>query len=267
MVRPRGGDDSALRHVDNVYYDGPHYDRRYATYTHDIGFWREAARSNGGPVLELAAGTGRLSLPIAEHGIDVVGVDVAPSMIDQAVRKRGPSRATPTFLVGDMRRFELGRRFGLVMIACSSVCHLLSDEDALSCFTSAARHMRPDGTFAIDVAAPRHETTRADARWKSRFSYDHPATGHPVTVRGRRTYSPASRLLTDEMEYTFAEDGRTEHATRVSRMYSADDLAELLGRAGLRVERTFGDFDGGPLTADSTTHILMCSLGGPSRTP
>ncbi|WP_327341284.1 class I SAM-dependent methyltransferase [Streptomyces europaeiscabiei] len=264
-MRTRGDDDSALRHVDNVYYEGPHYDQRYATYTHDIGFWCGTARSNGGPVLELAAGTGRLSLPIAELGIEVVGMDVAPSMVDQAVRKRGPS-GTPTFLVGDMRRFALDRRFGLVMIACSSVCHLLSDEDALSCFASAARHLRPDGTFAIDVATPRHETARADARWKSRFRYDHPATGHPVTVRGRRTYDPASRLLTDEMEYTFTEGGRTEHATRLSRMYSADDLAELLGRAGLRVEHTYGDFAGGPLTADSTTQILMCSPDGRSRT-
>ncbi|GAA0661861.1 class I SAM-dependent methyltransferase [Streptomyces samsunensis] len=258
-------DDSALRHVDNIYYDGLHYDQRYATYTHDIEFWCDIARSNGGPVLELAAGTGRLSLPIADLGIDVVGLDVAPSMVDRAVRKREPS-STPTFLVGDMRRFELDRHFGLVMIACSSVCHLLSDEDALSCFTSAGRHMRPDGIFAIDVATPRHETAQADAAWKSRFTYAHPVTGQKVAVRGRRTYSPGSRLLTDEMEYTFAANGRTECATRLSRMYSAEHLIDLLARAGLRVERTFGDFDGSPLVADSKTQILICSLGGPGRT-
>ncbi|MEK8174681.1 class I SAM-dependent methyltransferase [Streptomyces sp. M19] len=174
-------EDSALRHVDNLYYDGPHYDRRYATYTHDIDFWCDLARANGGPVLELAAGTGRLSLPIARLGLDVVGLDVAPSMIEQALRKRGPSG--PAFQVGDMRSFDLGRRFALVMLACSSVCHLLSDEDAVSCFTAVAKHLRPNGVFALDVAAPGHETARADGACTDRFSYPDPTTGSDVTVR------------------------------------------------------------------------------------
>ncbi|MGW7466962.1 class I SAM-dependent DNA methyltransferase [Streptomyces xantholiticus] len=246
--------------MDNIYYNGQHYDQRYSTYTHDIDFWCDLARSNGGPVLELAAGTGRLSLPIADLGIDVVGLDVAPSMVDQAVRKRGPSES-PVFLVGDMRGFELERRFGLVVIACSSVCHLLSDEDALSCFAHVAAHMRPDGVFAIDVATPRHETARADGEWKDRFSYADPATGQDVRVRGRRKYDPGTRQLTDDMEYTFTEDGRTEYATRSSRMYSAEELHDLLARVGLRVEHTFGGFDGRELEANSDTQVLICSLG------
>jgi SAM-dependent methyltransferase len=253
-------EDSALRYVDNLYYDGPHYDQRYATYTHDIGFWCDLARTNGGPVLELAAGTGRLSLPVARLGIDVVGLEVSPSMIEQALRKRGPS-GPPEFRRGDMRSFDLGRRFALVILACSSVCHLLSDEDAVSCFTAVAAHLRPDGVFALDVAAPGHETARADGVWRDRFSYPDPATGGGVTVRGRRTYDPATRRLTDDMAYTFTADGRTEYVHRTSRMYTVGQLSVLLARAGLRVARAYGSFDGQPLTDDSDTQVVFCGHG------
>ncbi|MFJ1646698.1 class I SAM-dependent methyltransferase [Streptomyces sp. NPDC088258] len=244
--------------MSNIYYEGPHYDRRYATYTHDIDFWCDLARANGGPVLELAVGTGRLSLPLARLGLDVVGLDVAPSMIEQALGKRGPSGA-PTFQVGDMRSFDLGRSFSLVMLACSSVCHLLSDEDAVSCFTAVAAHLRPRGVFALDVATPAHETARADGVLKDRFRYPDPASGGDVAVRGRRTYDPATRCLTDDMAYTFTADGRTEYAHRTSRMYTVGHLRPLLARAGLRVARTYGDFAGNRLTADSTTQVLLCT--------
>ncbi|MEV6044018.1 class I SAM-dependent methyltransferase [Streptomyces xanthochromogenes] len=253
-------EDSALRHVDNLYYEGPHYDRRYATYTHDIDFWCALARAHGGPVLELAAGTGRLSLPIARLGLDIVGLDVAPSMIEQALRKRGPS-GPPAFQVGDMRTFDLERHFALVILACSSVCHLLSDEDAVSCFTAVAAHLGPNGVFALDVATPGHETARADGVHKDRFSYPDPTAEGDVTVRGRRTYDAATRCLTDDMTYTFSADGRTEYVHRTSRMYTAGQLSPLLALAGLRTVRTYGDFDGHRLTDDSATQILLCARG------
>ncbi|MEU1294755.1 class I SAM-dependent methyltransferase [Streptomyces sp. NPDC005840] len=259
----RQTDGSALRHVSNIYYRGPHYDRRYATYTHDIDFWRDLAHDTGGPVLELAAGTGRLSLPLARLGLDVVGLDVAPSMIEQALAKRGPT-GPPAFRVADMRSFDLGRRFALVMLACSSVCHLLDDADAVSCFTSVAAHLAPHGVFALDVATPAHEAARADGVLKDRFRYPDPATGADIAVRGRRRYDPATRILTDDMDYTFTADGRTEHAHRTSRMYTTDDLRPLLARAGLRLARAYGDFDRTPPTEDSATQILLCAHDAPS---
>jgi len=258
-----GLDDSALRHVDSIYYDGAHYDRRYETYTRDIEFWCALARSTAGPVLELAAGTGRLALPIAESGREVVGLDVAPSMVAQAQRKRRPATAA-TFLVGDMRHFALERTFGLVILACSSVCHLLTDADAASCFAAVARHLRPAGVFAVDVATPHHETATADGQWRDRFGYPDPATGAAVTVRGRRRYTPETRMLVDDLEYTIA-GGRTARATRTSRMYTADQLADLLDGAGLRVDRSYGGFDGRPPSADAQTQILICSLGRAAR--
>ncbi|MFI7110323.1 class I SAM-dependent methyltransferase [Nonomuraea sp. NPDC050227] len=248
--------DAAWQHVNNRYYDGAHYDRRYEDYVHDVQFWCDLAEASGRRVLELAAGTGRLSLPIAARGIDVVGLDIAQAMLSRAKSKAGADG--PRFLVGDMRDFDLDQRFDLIMIACSSICHLLSDDDVLSCFASARRHLDAGGTFAMDLVLPARETAIADGQWRPRFGYLDPAGRGDVTVRGRRSYDVASRILTDELDYEFSDDGRVERATRVSRMYPFDQLCPLLERSGFAIRECHGGFGGEPLTDTSAIQVLIC---------
>jgi SAM-dependent methyltransferase len=274
-MEPTPAAGGALAHVDNRYYDGPHYDQRYFDYTRDISFWTSFAELVGGDVLELAAGTGRLGLPMAERGLSVVGLDISPSMLARARQKakaafrrsdsRTVSTGAPEFVLGDMRDFDLGRRFGLVLLACSSVCHLLSDVDAERCFTAARRHLRPGGVFALDVAAPQHETSTADGVWRPRFHYPDPSAPGEVSVAGRRSYEPAGRILTDELDYTFTVDGRVERAIRTSRMYPAAELEALLVRSGFALVTTYGGFDRRALTADCDTQILIAAAEGHER--
>jgi SAM-dependent methyltransferase len=257
-VRLEPLDNTALRHVDNRYYDGVHYDSRYEGYTGDIAFWTSLAASGPRDVLELAAGTGRLAFPIAATGAEVVGLDISVAMLNRAVAKAGEAGA-PRFLCGDMRDFDLGRTFGLVMIACSSVCHLLSDEDALMCFRSARRHLRPGGLFALDLAAPDVLRARCDGRKRLRFRYPNPDGDGEVVVHGARDYDPLTRIVADRMEYTFTAEGRTEQADRQSRVYAATHLRELLSAAGLQIRETYGSFTGEPLTSESSTQIFLCT--------
>jgi SAM-dependent methyltransferase len=252
-------DDSAFRHVDNRYYDGAHYDRRYSTYTDDVAFWCSLAESSGTSVLELAAGTGRLSLPIAQRGIDVVGIDISPAMLAEAINKADADPKT-TFLVGDMRDFDLDRQFDLVILACSSACHLLTDDDAVQCFTSVARHLRPSGRFAMDLATPGRESATANGAWRTRFVYADPKGGGQVAVRGRRRYDPVSRILTDDLDYRFETDGRVERATRISRMYPVGELRRLLALAGFEVCEISGGFGQEPFTEMSPMQIIVSSM-------
>lgn len=253
---------TALDYVDNRYYDGPHYDRRYADYTHDIEFWADYAESVGGDVLELAAGTGRLAVPIARRGLHVVGLDVSPAMLASAEAKAGEN---VRFRLGDMRSFDLGRTFDLVLIACSSLCHLLTDADLASCLTSVRAHLRPGGTLAIDVATPHSQTATADGTWRPRFSYPDPAGTGTVSVRGRRTYNQDTRLLTDDLDYTFSADGHVERATRISRMYPFNDLQAALTESGFAISEAYGDFDRRQRTDDADTQILLCTTERPGH--
>lgn len=263
-MRQDAPDESAFAYVDNRYYDGPHYDQRYATYTHDTEFWCALAESTGRDVLELGAGTGRLSIPIAERGLNVVGLDISPSMIRTAKAKLNASHHA-RFVLGDMRTFELDCQFDLVLIACSSVCHLLSDSDAVRCFTSVRRHLRPGGTFAADLASPQQECATADGTWHPRFRYPDPAGKGEVVVRGRRCYDPRNRLLTDTLMYEFTATGHVEQANRVSRMYPLSALATLLEEAGFHIVESYGGFDRQPLTATSRSQLLICSAPADGR--
>jgi ubiquinone/menaquinone biosynthesis C-methylase UbiE len=132
---------------------------------HDTPFYlalaREAA-ARGQAVLELACGTGRVTLPIAREGIEVVGLDNAAAMLDVARRKAAAEDLDVTWVEADMRDFDLGRRFGLVIIPYRSFLHLLTDADQAACLDAVYRHLLPGGRFATNFFAPPVATAGGD---------------------------------------------------------------------------------------------------------
>jgi SAM-dependent methyltransferase len=155
-----------------------------------VGLAREAAAQDMA-VLELGCGTGRVTIPIAREGIDVVGLDNAPAMLDVARRKAAADGLDVTWVEADMRDFDLGRRFGLVIIPYRSFLHLLTDEDQRSCLAAVHRHLLPGGRLALNFFAPPSAATGADRPVISR-------------IYGRMRLRYVSQL---EMETLLAEAG------------------------------------------------------------
>jgi SAM-dependent methyltransferase len=124
----------------------------------DFGFYREVAEQSGGPVLELGAGTGRLAIPLAEAGYEIVGIDRSAPMLRVAEAKRramSPAvRRRLRFVEGDMTGFRLGRRFGLAFAAFRVFMSLLDPAAQRACLAAVRRHLRPLGLLAIDVFDP-----------------------------------------------------------------------------------------------------------------
>jgi SAM-dependent methyltransferase len=115
----------------------------------------EAQEHGDGPVLELACGTGRVAIPIARSGREVVGVDASPAMLAAAAEKAVAAGVALTLVEGDMRRFDLGgRRFPLIFMARNSLLHLHTPEEFKACLTGVRQHLAPDGVFAFDVFVP-----------------------------------------------------------------------------------------------------------------
>src|SRR5689334_10632334 len=127
--------------TDTDFYDlpdiGEMYDavRIYQT-RRDVEFWVDAARAAKGPVLELGCGTGRVLLPIARAGVEVTGLDRSRPMLDKAranlARENEAVRARVHLHEGDMRDFDLGRRFALVLAPFRSFQHLVEIDDQLA---------------------------------------------------------------------------------------------------------------------------------------
>jgi SAM-dependent methyltransferase len=114
---------------------------------------REAA-AQGHAVLELACGTGRVTLPIAREGIDVAGLDNAAAMLAVARRKAAAEDLDVTWVEADIRDFDLGRSFGLIIVPYRSFLHLLTAADQAACLAAVHRHLIPGGRFALNFFAP-----------------------------------------------------------------------------------------------------------------
>ncbi|MCP4709499.1 MAG: class I SAM-dependent methyltransferase [Planctomycetes bacterium] len=121
----------------------------------DIDFFMEIARGSGGPVLEIGCGTGRVLTPIARAGIEIVGLDLAASMIAVCQKKLAQEPETVqsnvTLVQGDMRNFDLQRTFNLVTLPFRPFEELTTVEDQLDCLKSVNRHLDMGGRLILDL--------------------------------------------------------------------------------------------------------------------
>jgi len=217
----------------------------------DLEFYLKQARKTGGPVLDLACGTGRVALPLARAGFAVTGVERAPGMLAIARRKqRASNLKNLKFVRGNMAHFELKRRFGLAIIAYRAFQHLLTPKEQRSCLGCVRRHLRRRGRLIVHLFDPKLE-------------YCVP-TSQPLRSKRPDTYDRTSRQLvkvdvterrTDPLTQTFSEIWRWRVKNKNSVIRNFDDVLRLrwtyryemrylLELTGFRVRGEYADFKG-----------------------
>jgi SAM-dependent methyltransferase len=213
----------------------------------DVGFWLQVARSApaGTMVLELACGTGRVTLPLAAAGVEIVGLDIDGAALAVACERRGAA-AWPLLLAADMRRFALHQRFGAVIVPYNSFQLLADPADATACLRASLEHLAPGGTFALEVTDFQAGATRDEVPEEvvGRGELD----GEPITLSGSLTHDRRRRL--SRYRRRFVTERWTVTDEVVLRSYQADELAETLGGAGLVVARCWRE---GPVTRVAAT--------------
>lgn len=137
-----------MSEIDAIYRDRAHYDRLFGRGY--VEFWLAQAGIRGGPVLELGCGTGKLSIPLAQAGFSVAGLDNSLALLQFAASKND----AVNWIEGDMRGFDLNQKFALIMLPSNNLGHLNMPEDFESCVRSVKRHLLPGGAFVIDVFVP-----------------------------------------------------------------------------------------------------------------
>ena len=149
--------------IDSYSVTAKYYDGAYAAKQDlvDLPFYLDLAGQTGGPILEVACGTGRVLLPIARKGIEIHGVDNSRPMLkileDSLDREPREVRERVTLHEGDMRDFRLGTQYPLVIIPFRPMQHMHTVEDQVGALTSAASHLSPAGILAFDVFYPKFE--------------------------------------------------------------------------------------------------------------
>jgi len=235
-----------------------HYDLNYASYSPDIEFYVDMAEAAGSPVLELGCGTGRITFPIAEKGVDIVGLDVSTEMLAIAAKKAeelsDSTRQRISWVHGDMSTFDLGRQFNLVIIPFRAFLHLLTVEDEMSALACIWRHLADGGRLVFNVFDPRldiiseHLSSLGPAIKKHNdFVLDN---GRRMVVWESRRYAPETQRLDHDMIYEELDaDGvviSRRHEQLTLRYIYRWEMAHMLARCGFEVQALYGDFDRGP---------------------
>jgi SAM-dependent methyltransferase len=232
----------------------------------DLDLWLALADRADGPVLELAAGTGRLAVPLASAGNHVTALDLDPAMLDLA-RARGAAAGLAddqiTFVEADLltERLPDAGTFQLCFIALNSLMLLATRTAQRDALRTMAAHVAPGGIVAVDVWLPDAEDlARFDGRVILEWPRTDPATGRVVTKAGSAQHDAASGTITLTSIYEEGRQGeppaRWVRRDRL-RLVSADELSGFAEDAGLRVEMVAGGYDLGPLGPGSDRAILI----------
>jgi SAM-dependent methyltransferase len=244
----------------------------------DLAFWESVVRSVAPRrMLELACGTGRLTIPLARLGVasELVGVDSSePFLARLREGLSGESLDTRVEVVaGDMRAPAVEGPFDLIAIPFNSLAYLTAREDRTACLRAARELLAPRGRLAFDLVAPRYDFL-SEALMPCpplRVDADHAAVDHGVSRFLRSytdAYDPASQTLRSTNRYEiFYEDGRVEHriADLDWHIYFPDELELLLETAGLAVVERYGDYERGPWNAASRRYLWLAAVHDTAR--
>ena len=225
------------------------YDAWCREVVEDIPFYRMIAADSTTPIVELAAGTGRISVALAQAGHEVIAVDRSAAMLERlranAEAAGVADRITP--VEGDLLEPNVAGRFDRVLIPFRSLLHLRNDDERLGALCAARDLLAPDGRLAFDVFHPTPEdVTSTQGRWYHRESgareradwLRHDGTTHvEVEMRGRST-------------------------TLILHPILADRWLAALAAAGFEALTVWGDFEGGPVRDDGTGDLVVVCVQG-----
>lgn len=234
------------------YSDPLLYDAEYGSYCKDIPFFSKLIPN--GKVLDLACGTGRLSIALAKTGFEVTGLDLCEPMLNLA---RNKSQGLDIqYLLGDISNFNLKQTFDLIVMAGNAFQALLTIENQKAMLACVKRHLKAGGTFAFDTRNPKAEDL---VNTSSKFIHWHSFTdpdGIPVKVFGKCIYAPDTQIASYTTKRVWPSH---ETFTKIQLRYtSCDQLLELLKHSGFETVSIHGDFQKSPWTNESPSMVAVC---------
>lgn len=242
----------------DIYFDGRFYDLENAGHRRDIPFYLEQAKMHGDPILELACGTGRITIPLAQEGYKIVGLDISQAMLTQARLKANQAGVKVEWLDRDCRSFSLDRKFKLVMFPYNAIGHIHDLKSHETLFKRVHEHLEPDGRFVFDWLNPRLEILmREPSRRYPCFGYDDPDGGGKVIVHESNVYDSATQINHIKLYYRIGLAEEVVRELNVRILYPKE-LDALLHYNGFEIEAKYGDFERSPFDSSSRHQVLVC---------
>jgi SAM-dependent methyltransferase len=201
-----------------------------------------------GPALELAIGTGRVALPLKEHGVDVTGIDVSEAMVAELRAK--PGGGDIPVVMGDFADVDGEGRFKLVFVVFNTLFALTTQDEQVRCFNNVAEHLADEGVFVVEAFVPdatrftRHQTTGVDD-----------LDSDSVRLEVSR-HDPVHQRV--DSQHVVLRRGQAVEMYPVSIRYSYPSELDLMARlAGLTLRDRLGGWNKEPFTSESKFHVSI----------
>ncbi len=249
----------------NLYDAARLYDLVWGQYAEgdSLGFYEEQLEQWGEPALELACGSGRLLIPLAEAGFDIVGLDLSSAMLALAQEKAAERGLSLDILRADMRAFHLSRQFRCILAPANSFQHLLYRRDVERCLACTRRHLHPRGRLILQVFNPGLALLARDP--KRRYpvgEFPDPAGAGMITVSEQVRYDTVAQISQIRFYCRWPDEQPQLELSFQMRQFFPREIEALLAYNGFEIETAYGSFDRAPLTSEASSQILVCRLAG-----
>lgn len=243
-----------LTDIDLSEYTNPHLYNLENALGEELAFFLDLVEETGGPVLDVACGTGLLAREIAAMDMDVVGIDLSKEMLDYARNHVGDLPIN--YHQADCRNFQLDQWFSLAVMTGHAFQNLLSDRDQAALFAQVRYHLLPGGLFAFETRNP--DASPLVNGCSRTFYREIDSDAGRIICSMERRYDTGSDILDYRIWRECVETGR-ERMTGGKLRFSRDrEIRELLVQAGFVIHAVYGDWQRRPVTDTSPELIYLC---------
>lgn len=225
----------------------------------DIPFFLKEARKAQGPVLELTAGTGRVSLPLLRAGIDLTCVDSSAAMLDVFRGKLQAAGLSAELICADICRLSLGRQFPLVFIPFHAFAEIADPAQQHQALQAIRAHLSPTGRFICTLHNPSVRLKSVTGRKRKLGDFALPG-GRMLTLSSVENYEAASGCVQGTQFYEIrGYDGIAVAGMTVNlhfRLPSCHEFQSLAEAAGFVPVHLYGDYAYGPFEPESSPFMV-----------
>jgi len=243
--------------VGDLIYDANIYDG-HNTHMTDLPFYKKwLPQDKNDHILELCCGTGRLTLPIAQAGYRITGVDYTPSMLEQAKAKASAAGLSIPFVEADMRTFDLPEQYDLIFIPFNSIHHLYQNEDLFQTLRAVKKHLKEGGLFLLDCFNPNISYIVEGQKGLQEVTNYTTEDGREVMIKQQMRYDSPPQI--NRIEWHYFIDGVFDSIQNLDmRMFYPQELDTYLTWGGFQILHKFGNFEEAAFDDDSDKQIFVC---------
>jgi SAM-dependent methyltransferase len=243
-----------------IYSDGRYFDLESGSIDNDLPFYLTQAAMSGDPVLELGCGTGRVTIPMAENGFEMTGLDISAPMLEQARRKASERGLKIRWVEADCRDFNLNEKFGTIIFPFNGIAHIHDRESHEALYACVRKHLKPQGHFVIDLFNPSLEIlVRAENRRYPCFEYDDPDGRGKVIVTENNHYDRATQINHVKWYYKIGDEPEEVRELNMRILYP-QEFDCLLHYNGFEIVAKYGDHERKPFESGSGHQLIVCRL-------